>query len=311
MVQQVVPAVQGDGSAEPAEAPTGSAEPAEAPSSPSRRVRPHWRRELLLLVVLYLLYGAIRNLAPDQVVDAQRNARAILGAEGLLGMDVERTINLAGAALPWLAIPANYYYATMHMAVTAAVLVWLYRRRPAHYARTRAVLLTMTLMALVCYWLYPLAPPRLMTGGGYIDTGRVFTLWGVTPSDDLVALSNQYAAMPSMHVGWALWCGVAVVMLAQRRVVRVLGALYPVLTLAVVVVTGNHFVLDAVAAVAFFALASMIVTASMGRMALGAPRRGVVERGVVERADGVVVERADGVMLEPAADVGADVGARE
>ena len=306
MVQQVVPAVQGDGSAEPAEAPTGSAEPAEAPSSPSRRVRPHWRRELLLLVVLYLLYGAIRNLAPDQVVDAQRNARAILGAEGLLGMDVERTINLAGAALPWLVIPANYYYATMHMAVTAAVLVWLYRRWPAHYARTRAVLLTMTLMALVCYWLYPLAPPRLMTGGGYIDTARVFTLWGVTPSDDLVALSNQYAAMPSMHVGWALWCGVAVVMLAQRRVVRVLGALYPVLTLAVVVVTGNHFVLDAVAAMALFALASVIVTAGMGRMALGALRR-----GVVERADGVGVERGDGVVPEPTADVGADVGARE
>lgn len=306
MVQQVVPAVQGNGLAEPAEAPTGSAEPAEAPSSPSRRVRPHWRRELLLLVVLYLLYVAIRNLAPDQVVDAQRNARAILGAEGLLGMDVERTINLAGAALPWLVIPANYYYATMHMAVTAAVLVWLYRRRPAHYARTRAVLLTMTLMALVCYWLYPLAPPRLMTGGGYIDTGRVFTLWGVTPSDDLVALSNQYAAMPSMHVGWALWCGVAVVMLAQRRVVRVLGALHPVLTLAVVVVTGNHFVLDAVAAMALFALASVIVTAGMGRMALGALRR-----GVVERADGVGVERGDGVVPEPAAGVGADVGAWE
>src|SRR5674476_713731 len=135
MVQQVVPAVQGDGSAEPAEAPTGSAEPAEAPSSPSSRVRPRWRRELLLLVVLYLLYGAIRNLAPDQVFDAQRNARAILGAEGLLGIDVERTINVAGAALPWLAIPANYYYATMHMAVTAAVLVWLY---PVSYTHLRA-----------------------------------------------------------------------------------------------------------------------------------------------------------------------------
>src|SRR5665648_831571 len=306
MVQQVVPAVQGDGSTEPAAAPSGLAEPAAAPSSLSRLARPHWRREVLLLVVLYLLYGAIRNLAPDQVIEAQRNARAILGAERLLGMDVERTINLAGAALPWLAIPANYYYATMHMAVTAAVLVWLYRRRPAHYARIRAVLLTMTLMALVCYWLYPLAPPRLMIGGGYIDTARVFTLWGVTPSDDLVALSNQYAAMPSMHVGWALWCGVAVVMLAQRRVVRVLGALYPVLTLAVVVVTGNHFVLDAVAAMALFALASVIVTAGMGRMALGALRR-----GVVERADGVGVERGDGVVPEPAADVGADVGARE
>ena len=186
--------------------------------------------------------------------------------------------------------------------VRAAVLVWLYRRRPAHYARTRAVLLTMTLMALVCYWLYPLAPPRLMTGGGYIDTGRVFILWGVTPSDDLVALSNQYAAMPSMHFGWALWSGVAVVMLAERRVVRVLGALYPVLTLAVVVVTGNHFVLDAAAALVFLALASVIVAAGMGRMALGAPRRGVADPG-------------DGVGAEPAraitGDLASDVGARE
>src|SRR5665648_514193 len=144
MVQQVVPLVQGDRSAEPADAPSSSARPLSV-------ARPHWRREALLLVVLYLLYGAIRNLAPDQVVEAQRNARAILGAERLLGIDVERKINLAGAALPWLVIPTNYYYATMHMAVTAAVLVWLYRRRPAHYARARAVLLTMTLMALVCY----------------------------------------------------------------------------------------------------------------------------------------------------------------
>src|SRR5665811_741374 len=144
MVQQVVPAVQGDRSAEPADVSSSSARPLSL-------ARPHWRREVLLLVVLYLLHGAIRNLAPDQVVEAQRNARAILGAERLLGIDVERTINLAGAALPWLAIPANYYYATMHMAVTAAVLVWLNRRRPAHYARTRAVLLTMTLMAPVSY----------------------------------------------------------------------------------------------------------------------------------------------------------------
>jgi hypothetical protein len=243
--------------------------PAESPAS-RHLPRPRWRTELYLLLALYGLYSLVRNVVPDQVAQAQHNARVILGAERAVGLDVEKGINLATAHLPWIAVPANYYYATLHFTVTAAVLVWLYRTRPTHYARARGVLLVMTLFALVGYWLYPLAPPRLMTGGGYLDTVREYGLWGVTPSDELVSLSNQYAAMPSMHVGWALWAGLALALLSRRRLARVLGALYPVLTLGVVVVTANHFVLDAVAAVVIFAVAALIVDV-VGRMAVRVP----------------------------------------
>ena len=220
-----------------------------------RRTWPAWLRELVIVAIVYFTYSISRNLIPDQVEQAQRNARSILDAEKLLGLDIELGINHWGADLPWLIIPANYYYATLHLSVTLVVMIWLYRRRRAVYARCRSVLLTMTMMALASYWLYPLAPPRLMAGQSYIDTVREYVLWGFTPSEDMQSLSNQYAAMPSMHVGWALWVGVVLVMYGRGRVVRALGVAYPLATLFVVMVTGNHFILDAIAAVVFFVVA--------------------------------------------------------
>jgi len=231
------------------------------------------------MLAVYGLYTLVRNLVPDQVATAQANARAVLGLERLLGMDVERAINLAGAAVPWLIVPANYYYATLHLAVTAAVLVWLYRRRPARYARARGVLLAMTLLALVGYWCYPLAPPRLMAGEGYVDTVREYVLWGFTPSEHLVSLSNQYAAMPSMHVGWALWVGAVLARQARRDLVRVLGLAYPAVTVLVVVVTANHFLLDAVAAAALLVVSPSLVTAATGLASRVAARRAPLAAG--------------------------------
>lgn len=208
---------------------------------------------------VYFAYSSIRNLAPDQSVEAQANARSILHAERLIGLDVEKALNLFVSDRSWLALPAIYYYATLHLVITISVMVWLYRRRPTHYSLARGVLLVMTLIALATYWLYPLAPPRLMTGGGYVDTAVKFKLWGYTPSEAVASLSNQYAAMPSMHFGWALWVGVVLVLLAKTRAVRVFGVVYPLLTLAVIVVTANHFVLDAVVALVIFLASPVIV----------------------------------------------------
>lgn len=240
-------------------APDGGAATDETPAAGAapggRRPWPGWLRELVIVATVYACYSLSRNLIPNQVGTAQRNARQILDAERLLGLDVELGINLWGAARPWFIVPANYYYATLHLTVTAVVMLWLYRRRQAVYARCRNVLLTMTLMALVCYWLYPLAPPRLMAGARYVDTVKEYVLWGFTPSEDMVALSNQYAAMPSMHVGWSIWVGVVLVRYGHGRVVRALGVAYPLVTTFVVMVTANHFILDAVAAVLFFVVA--------------------------------------------------------
>ena len=217
--------------------------------------RLRWWRELVFLGLVYLLYSVIRNAAPAQVGRAQNNATAILDLEDALGLDVEQGLNLRFGRIEWLAVPANYYYATMHFAVTLTLLVWLYRRRPQAYRTARGVLLVMTLLALVGYWLYPLAPPRLMAGGGFVDTVRAWGTWGVAASQPVTSASNQYAAMPSMHVGWALWCGAIIVRHVRRPAVQALGMLYPAMTLLVVVVTGNHFVLDAAGALVAFVLA--------------------------------------------------------
>ncbi|RYV52990.1 phosphatase PAP2 family protein [Pengzhenrongella frigida] len=230
--------------------------------------RPRWWRELSFVGVIYLAYSLIRNGAPEQVARAQDNARSIVHLEHLFGLDVEHGINAFVASLPALAIPANYYYATLHLAVTMSVLAWLYAVRSPEYRRARSVLLTMTLLALVGYWLFPLAPPRLMTGGDFVDTVRSFSTWGVAPSAPISTASNQYAAMPSMHVGWALWSGITLAQLARTPLLRGLGAAYPATTLLVVVATGNHFLLDAVAALVLFVVAIVIVDVA-GRARFG------------------------------------------
>jgi hypothetical protein len=221
--------------------------------------RPRWWQELCLVGAIYVIYSLIRNGAPEQVARGLQNARSIIRLEHVVGLDIESGTNAFVASLPALAIPANYLYATLYLAVTISVLVWLYAVRPTEYRRARSVLLTMTLLALVGYWLFPLAPPRLMTGGGFVDTVRYFGIWGVAPSDPVVSVSNQYAAMPSMHVGWALWSGITLACLARSPLLRVLGVCYPVATFLVVVATGNHFVLDAVAALVLFVFATAIV----------------------------------------------------
>ena len=233
---------------------------------PSRRVRPRWWFELGFVVVLDLLYEMIRNEAPDQVAEAVGNSRSVLHVEHLVGLDIESGINALFASHAWLAIPANYCYSTLHTVVAVAVLVWLYVARPTRYRRARSVLLAMTLIALVGYWLFPLAPPRLTTGAGFVDTVRAFSTWGVSPATPVVSASNPYAAMPSMHVGWALWSGTMLARFAHRPWLRVLGVCYPLATFLVVVATANHFVLDGLVAAVVF-VGSLAVVHLVGRAA--------------------------------------------
>ncbi|MGV9241796.1 phosphatase PAP2 family protein, partial [Streptomyces nigra] len=96
------------------------------------------------------------------------------------------------------------------------------------------------------FWLYPLAPPRLMPGLGVVDTVNGPQDFTQPDYGTLTELTNQYAAMPSLHFGWSLWCGVVVAVLAPRWWIKALGLLHPLLTATAIVVTGNHWVLDAV-----------------------------------------------------------------
>ena len=210
------------------------------------RRRPLLIIEVCLVAATYFAYSFIRNAVPDQADAAIERARWLYQLEQTLQIDLELWANRAVDSVSWLVVGMNYFYATMHFAVTIGVLVWVYHRRPNHYRTVRGVLLAATLLGLVGYYLWALAPPRLLPGAGFIDTVLVHDTWGSLSSGSLQTMSNQYAAMPSMHAGWSLWCGLTVAFLARHTWVRVAAIGYPLLTLAVIVGTGNHFVLDAV-----------------------------------------------------------------
>jgi hypothetical protein len=125
-------------------------------------------------------------------------------------------------------------------------MVWLFFRLPHIYRGARTVLVATSLIALLGFYLYPTAPPRLLNSIGYIDTVARFHTWGSLADPNIAKESNQFAAMPSLHIGWALWAGIAIFVCARHLWVRILGLIYPVCTLAVIVGTANHFILDAV-----------------------------------------------------------------
>ncbi|MEV7723893.1 phosphatase PAP2 family protein [Streptomyces sp. NPDC087917] len=208
--------------------------------------RPRIWFEVLLIGVSYWIYSLIRNAVPEQKAAALANADWIWSLENSLGIAVEQSVNHTVNSVTWLIVGMNYYYATLHFIVTIGVLVWIYRFHPGRYAATRLILFATTGVALLGYFFYPLAPPRLMNGQDFVDTVLVHHTWGSMASGNLKHMSNQYAAMPSMHIGWSLWCGLTIFAVASAPWARILGLLYPTATLIVIVATANHFWLDAV-----------------------------------------------------------------
>lgn len=242
--------------------------------------RPRILFEIGLIAVSYWVYSLIRNAVPEHETHAMRNAHWIWDVERSLGLAFEHTVNHAVNSVTWLIVAMNYYYATLHFVVTIGILVWLYRRQAGRYAAARTALFSTTGVALLGYYFFPLAPPRLMTGGDFVDTVVVHGTWGSMASGNMANVSNQYAAMPSMHIGWSAWCGVILVLLARPLWVKALGVLYPLLTLVVIVATANHFWLDAVGGLLCLAFGFTVAYCWYGdhlprlpRGSLPAPRR--------------------------------------
>ncbi|SPE49533.1 Polyprenol-phosphate-mannose-dependent alpha-(1-2)-phosphatidylinositol mannoside mannosyltransferase [Streptomyces netropsis] len=208
--------------------------------------RPNVLLELMLIRAGYWLYSFIRSQVPDERALAESHGRQILDAEQFLHIDIEHGFNQFVARTGWLTDSMNYYYGTFHFLVPVSLLVYLYLRRPGTYRWARTALSLATLMALIGFWAYPLAPPRLMPGLGYVDTANGPQDLENPDFGALTELSNQYAAMPSLHIGWSLWCGVVIAIIAPKLWMKVLGLLYPLLTFSVILGTANHYVLDAV-----------------------------------------------------------------
>jgi hypothetical protein len=228
--------------------------------------------ELALIAIGYWAYSLIRNSVPERESLAVERAWQLLDLERTLHIDVEHWVNHTVNDVTWLIVGMNYYYATLHFVVTIGVLVWLYHWHPGRYRAVRTVLFLTTGLALFGYFFYALAPPRLLPGGGYVDTVLAHDTWGSMASGDMKNMSNQYAAMPSMHIGWSTWCAIAIVMFAKPLWARVLAVLYPMTTLLVIVATGNHFVLDAVGGWITLAAGFGLQCLVNGRPAYGFPR---------------------------------------
>ncbi|MFF7838684.1 bifunctional glycosyltransferase 87/phosphatase PAP2 family protein [Streptomyces ossamyceticus] len=213
-----------------------------------RRVatRPNLLLELLLIRVTYAAYQRTRLEAAGSRAVAEEHARQILGIEKALFLDIERGVNHAVVQIGWPRTFFDFYYTSFHFVVPLTVLGVLYWRRPADYRWARTAIGLTTVLALVGFFFYPLAPPRLMPGLGIIDTIHGVQDFSKPDYGTLTQLANQYAAMPSLHFGWSLWCGLTIALVAPRWWMKALGLLHPTFTVAAIVATGNHWVLDAV-----------------------------------------------------------------
>jgi hypothetical protein len=225
------------------------------PSRMLRWRRPVWWQELGIIALGYWLYSLGRNAIPSQEAIATRHGFSIEKLQNTLHLNFEQSINQWVAHHEPVAQVMDYYYATLHFVVTIGVMVWLFVKRPHIYRGARTVLFTTTLIALAGFALYPLTPPRLLNSTRYVDTLVKFHTWGSLADPQIAKHSNQYAAMPSLHIGWALWCGLSLFMCARSKWVRGLGLLYPVFTLVVIVGTANHYIIDAVGGAVVITLA--------------------------------------------------------
>ena len=232
----------------------------------------HWWVEVLLVLSFYVVYSSIRNLFGSESIsaaDALANAERIIDLERSIGLYRELGLQQAFVDHRWFIQFWNLFYGTFHFAVTVFALVWVYRRFPHLYARHRSTFLCTTGLALFGFALFPLMPPRLLSDCGefggclaalypYMDTmAEVGGLWSFD-SGTMQRVSNQYAAMPSLHFAWAAWCALVIWPIVSNRMARVLVAVYPIATLFAVVVTGNHFWLDAVGGLVVLGVGSLL-----------------------------------------------------
>lgn len=214
-------------------------------------------KEAVLISAVYLAYSFVRNEFGSTAVEpaiAARNADRIIDIEEAMGLYIEADVQ--AAFIDWTAFIQfwNLFYGAFHFLVTFVALIWMYHRDPGRYRFWRRAGLTATTAALIGYAAFPLMPPRLLGDCGpygacrpdspYVDTvSDVGGIWSFE-SSGMEAISNQYAAMPSLHIGWALWCALLLVPRLRSPWTRGLAAIYPLLTLFAIVVTANHYWID-------------------------------------------------------------------
>ncbi|MEU6606951.1 phosphatase PAP2 family protein [Streptomyces shenzhenensis] len=273
----------------------------------SRRIRLRWWTELPLILLVYGCYSAGRLLARGDVSTAVDHGLAILRVEQFLRINAEHPLNRLFTREAWLGVPADFWYASLHYLVTPIILVWIFRFRSAHYRAARTWLMTSTFIGLIGFTLLPTCPPRLLSPEhGFVDTMAQYSSYGwwggqASAPRGLGSMTNQYAAMPSLHVGWSLWCGVMLWRYGGTRLTKVLGVAYPLLTTIVVMGTANHYLLDAVAGAVVMGAGLLLapyvtrgVAVARARLAPPVARAGTALRARLSPAATAVTGRSGG-----------------
>jgi len=233
-------------------------------SRPTRRLR--WWRVALIVIVGYAMYTVVRNVHGEgtSAADYQRalnNAQRVVHFERVAGLFHEHTVQRLFLRAPELVRELASFWAVAHFVVAAAVVVWLIRWQPERFRALRTALALMTAVGLLCFALYPTLPPRLMPASfGFIDTWARVGGIGAHHPPSIERISDPFAAMPSLHLAWAVWCAAAVAPAMKRGWTKALAVAYPVVTLIAVVATGNHFLLDALAGVLLAVMSLLVVT---------------------------------------------------
>jgi PAP2 superfamily len=231
--------------------------PENAPTVVPAPKRSPWWVELLVIGWLFWMYDAITNLAPLRVHMAVAHAREILNLERTLHIDPEHTLDRWLAGHHTLGLLISDYYDNAHFIVTLGLLGWLWWRRADIYRPLRNSLVLVNVLAFIVFWRYPVAPPRMLPG--FADVVASTHAIGSWHTGSLASHANEFAAMPSLHMAWAVWCTIVVWALSTRPWVRALAVLYPCMTALAVLATGNHFLLDIVGGLLTIAVSVLIV----------------------------------------------------
>jgi membrane-associated phospholipid phosphatase len=223
------------------------------------RRRPHLLGELLVVLVLLRVYDMARARAEVRQGAALQHGQAILDLERWLHIDFERATNLWATSHRAVWLTASYFYQFAHVTVTLSVLALCWWLRPEIYRAARNALVITNIVGLTVFLLLPVAPPRLLPGEGFVDAVALAG-FGTTHGGPVAA--DQYGALPSLHLAWAVWATVIAMRMLRDRPLRRLCWLYPVLVTTGVVLTGNHYLLDAVAGTAVAVTALALVQGS-------------------------------------------------
>ena len=258
--------------------------------TPERDHRVWWWKEASIVFGFYLIYSWTRNqfgsnrISADGIPDnAFTNAERVIRIERFVGLYHEESLQELFLPSRWFIQVMNTYYGTAHFVVTIVVFAMLFWKRPAVFPQYRNTLAVMTALAIAGFALFPLMPPRLLDepcpsddagnyggaciesgyrpdggGFGYVDTLAEYGGPWSFDSEGMANISNQYAAMPSLHIGWSTWCAVGVWPLLRRRWQRIAVLGYPLLTLFCIIVTANHFWLDGVGGLLVFGVGAII-----------------------------------------------------